>query len=86
MANFGQGTASLNVNHCILHFQPQGYREPQNEVGSLSLAERLVEFEPRTFQFLLQSLNPLGHSPKYSMSTKNMENEKSYTRMENCYF
>ena len=40
---------SPDVNHCILHFQPEGYREPHNEVGTLSLAERLVGFEPGTF-------------------------------------
>ena len=33
-------------------------------VGSLSPAERLVGFEPGTFRFLLQRLNPLGHSPQ----------------------
>ena len=29
----------------------------------ISLVECLVEFEPRTFRFLLQCLNWLGHSP-----------------------
>ena len=46
----------------FLHFQPEGHREPRNKVGSLSPAERLVGFELGTFQFLLQCLNPLGHS------------------------
>ena len=40
---------SPDVNHCILHFRPKGYREPRNEVGSLNLAKRLVGFEPGTF-------------------------------------
>ena len=40
----------LIVNQCVLHFSPEGHREPRNEVGSLSLAER----------FLLQCLNSLG--------------------------
>ena len=35
----------------------------RSEVGSLSPAERLVGFETRTLRFLLQRLNPLGHSP-----------------------
>ena len=39
-------------------------REPRNEVGSLSSAEHLACFEPETFRFLLQRLNPLGHSPQ----------------------
>ena len=56
------GTASLTpVNHCVLHFRLEGYREPCYEVGSLSPAKRLVGFEPGTFRFLLQRLNPLGH-------------------------
>ena len=32
-------------------------------LGSQSLAERLVGFEPGTFRFLLQRINPLGRSP-----------------------
>ena len=47
----------------FLHFRPEGHREPHNEVGSLSPAKHLVGFELRTFRFLLQQLNPLGHSP-----------------------
>ena len=67
-ANFGSLSRgqphSPDVNHCVfLHFQPKGHREHRNEVGSLSLDERLVGFELGTFRFLLQRLNPLGHSP-----------------------
>ena len=54
---------SLNVNHCIFHFRPEGHQEPYNKVGYLSLAEHLLGFEPGTFRFWLQYLNPLGHSP-----------------------
>ena len=65
MANFGPLSRgqphSPDVNHCVLHFRPEGHREPHNEVGSLSPAEHLVGFELETFQFLLQCLNPLGH-------------------------
>ena len=43
-------------------FDPSVTRKPRNEVGSLSQAERLVWFEPGTFIFWLQWLNPLGHS------------------------
>ena len=59
-----EGTASLtDVSHYVLHFRPEAYQEPHNEVGFLSLAKHLVRFEPGTFRFLLQHLNPLGHSP-----------------------
>ena len=53
---------SLDVNQDVLDFRPEGHREPRNKVGSLSPAERLLGFESGTFQFLLQRLNPLGHS------------------------
>ena len=55
---------SLDVNHCIFYFRSKGHQEPLNEIGSLSPAKHLVGFEPGTFQFLLQRLNPLGHSPQ----------------------
>ena len=62
MANFGPLLGEQphlpDVNHCALLFRPKGHREPHNEVGSLSLAERLVGFELGTFRFLLQCLNP----------------------------
>ena len=48
---------------CVLHIWPEGHREPRNGVGSIGPAERLVGFEPGTFQFWSQCLNPLGHSP-----------------------
>ena len=41
----------------------EGHGEPHSEVGSLSPVEHLVGFEPGTFWFWLQRLNPLGHSP-----------------------
>ena len=34
----------------FLQFQPEGHREPRIETGPLSLAERLVGFEPKTFR------------------------------------
>ena len=37
-------------------FRPEGHREPRNEVGSLSPAEYLLVFEPRTFLSLSQRL------------------------------
>ena len=41
-----------NINHtAFVQFWPEGHREPRNEVGSLSPAERLVGFEPGTFRF-----------------------------------
>ena len=79
MANFGPLSRGHphppNVNHCVLHFRPEGHREPRNEVGSLSLAERLVGFELGTFQFLLQCLNPIDHSP-LKVVTKTIKNER----------
>ena len=48
---------------CVLHIWPEGRREPRSGVGSLSPAERLAGFEPGTFRFWSQHLNPLGHSP-----------------------
>ena len=38
-------------------FRPNITGNPRNEVGSLSLAERLVRFQPGTFQFLSQRSN-----------------------------
>ena len=49
----------------FVQFRPEGHREPSNEVGSLSPAERLVRFEPGIFQ--LQFLNPPGHSPQINL-------------------
>ena len=46
----------------FVQVRPEGHRETRNEVGSLSLVERLVGFELGTFQ--LQRFNPLGHSPQ----------------------
>ena len=53
-----------NVNQCVLHFRPEGRREPRNKVGSLSPAEHLLGIELGTCRFLLQRLKPLGHSPQ----------------------
>ena len=51
------------IIEAFLYIQPEGHQEPHNEFGSLSPDECLVRFEPGTFQFWLQCLNPLGHSP-----------------------
>ena len=76
----------------FLHFRPEGHREPRNEVASLTPAERLVGFEPGTFQFLLQRLNPLGHSPQNfwtflplncsNFSLKQSERPQSYQKWQ----
>ena len=60
-----QGDSLINpmLITVFVHIWPEGHRELPNDVGSLSLAERLAGFEPGTFRFLLQHLNPLGHSP-----------------------
>ena len=53
-----------------VHIRPEGHWEPRKEVGSLSPAERLVDFVPGTFRFLFQYLNPLGHSPQMTLYTR----------------
>ena len=55
----GDSLTHLMLITAVLHFQPKGHQEPRNKVGSLSPAEHLVGFEPGTFRFLLQCLNPL---------------------------
>ena len=56
-----------------VHIWPEGHREPRNKVGSLSLAEHPTGFELGTFRFLLQRLNPLGHSPLFLIDTKHKQ-------------
>ena len=56
-------THPMLITAVFFTFLTQGHWEPRNEIGSLSPAERLVGFEPGTFRYLLQRLNPLGHSP-----------------------
>ena len=55
MATFGplsgRQPQSPDINHCVLYIRPEGDREPRREVGSVSLAQRLVGFEPGTFRF-----------------------------------
>ena len=72
---FGSLTANLgchywggSLTHPMLitasfYVCPKVHWEPPNEVGSLTPAEHLVGFDPGTFRFWLQCLNPLGHSP-----------------------
>ena len=70
----GDSLTHLMLITVFLHFWPEDHREPCNEVGSLSPAERLVGFEPGTFRFLLQGLNSLGYSPRKCMShTQNVK-------------
>ena len=86
MATFGpllgRQPQSPDINHCVLYIRPEIDREPRSEVGSVSLAQRLVGFEPGTFRFWLQRLNPLGHSPQMfpcfleKMSPNYLEKEK----------
>ena len=54
---------SRYVSHCVLHIRPEGHQELRNEAEPLSPDKCPVGFEPGTFRFLLQHLNPLGHSP-----------------------
>ena len=72
MANFGsllwRQSHSPNSNNCNLHYLT--WRSPgayHNKVGSLSPVEHLVGFELGTFRFLLQCLNPIGHSCSLSL-------------------
>ena len=45
-------THPMLITAFFLHFRPEGHREPRNEVGYLSLAERLVGFEPGNLPIL----------------------------------
>ena len=58
----GGSLTYLKLISCVLRIQREGHREPRNKVGFFSPAERLVGFEPGTFQFWSKHLNPLGHS------------------------
>ena len=48
--------------------RPEGHREPRNEVGPLSPAERPAGFESGNFRFKSQRFNPLGHSTRFMTS------------------
>ena len=41
----------------FVNFSLESHQEPRNEVGSLSPAEDLVEFEPGTFRFAENAFN-----------------------------
>ena len=45
----GDSLTNLMLITAFVHIRPESQREPRNEVGSLSPAERLAGFEPRTF-------------------------------------
>ena len=64
---WGDSFTSPMLITAFVQFPPESHREPCNEVGSLSLGERLMEFKPRTFQFEFQRLNPLSHSPQSTL-------------------
>ena len=77
-----EGAASLTrcSSLSFLEFWPEGHREPHNEVGSLSLAESLVGFEPGIFRFQLQRFNPLCHSPQRSLAKSENEGNWNYNK------
>ena len=54
----GDSLTNLMLIIAFVQVQPESHREPRNEVGSLSPVERLASFEPGTFRFWLQRLNP----------------------------
>ena len=64
----GDSLTNMMLITAFVQFRPEGHCEPCNEVGSLRPAGCLVMFELETFQFWLQCLNPLGHSPRNSGS------------------
>ena len=66
---------------CILHIRPEGHREPRNQVGSLSPAERLVGFEPGTFRFWSQRLNPLTIFGEIQCSSRSSRSEVYLKKM-----
>ena len=61
-----QGIASQTQCKLLwfLLVQPGGHQQSRNEVRSLSMAKHLMEFEPGTFRFQFQCLNPLGYPPQ----------------------
>ena len=69
---------------CVLHIWPEDHWEPRSEVGSLSLAECLVGFEPGTFRFWSQRLNPLGHSLHNLRMQTVWRNLKSAEKLWKC--
>ena len=72
---------------CILHIRPEGHRESRSEVGSLSPAERLVGFEPGTFRFWSQRLNPHHYPPTaiYLLKVITVTSEKPcYDYLRRC--
>ena len=68
----------------FVHIQPTGQREPRNEVGSLSPAKCLAGFELGTFRFLLQCLNPLGHSPRTIDKPRKWRDYTRWWRLNKC--
>ena len=72
MANFGplSSRGSLthpgDINHCVFTYftsWPEGHRDWYKVWWSIGPAKHLVGCETGTFQFWLQRLEPLGHSP-----------------------
>ena len=47
----GGSLTHLMLITAFLHILPEGHWEPRDEVGSLSMAKRLVGFELGTFRF-----------------------------------
>ena len=68
----GSSLIHLMLITVLLHFWPEGHREPCNKVWSLSQAKLLMGFEPGTFRFWLQCLNPLGYSPQLESNCSKM--------------
>ena len=66
----GDSLTNLKLITTFVKVWPKGHWEPHNKVGSLSPPEHLTGFEPGSFQFWLQCLNPLGHSGKTIRYTK----------------
>ena len=62
----GDSLSHLMLIIAYVKFRPEGHREPRNEVRVLSSTKRLAGFEPGTFRFLSQRLNPLGHPPIFT--------------------
>ena len=64
----GDSLTHLIIITAFDRFWPKGHQKSCNKVGFLSLTKHLVGFEPGTFQFLLQRLNPLQKLPFQSLS------------------
>ena len=79
-------TTSMLITAFLLSILTQGHQEPLNEIGFLNLVDCLVGFEPGTFWFSSQRLNPWGLSPQTGKWKNKSLIFELVTRNETFYF